>query len=80
MDPLAGDNHSFIVKIRVEDRSLAEYWHGQVTHVPSGRRRSFRTLGAMNAFIAPYLPEPPATERAWPGWLRRWIGGARHEH
>jgi hypothetical protein len=72
MDSLEGENHSFIVKIWVERRPLAELWQGQVTHVPSGRRRLFRSLGAMNAFIRPYLPDPPAVRPPWLRWLNRW--------
>jgi hypothetical protein len=72
MDPLEGDNHSFIVKIWVDRQPPPELWQGQVTHVASGRRRSFRTLRAMDAFIAPYLPRAPLARRPWLGWLNRW--------
>jgi hypothetical protein len=72
MDPLEGDTHSFIVKIWVERRPLPALWQGQVTHVPSGRRRSFRSLRAMNAFIALYLADAPEVGRSWLGWLNGW--------
>jgi hypothetical protein len=64
------DAHSFIVRIWVGH--LPPTWQGQVTHVPSGRHRSFRSLGAMTAFISPYLPEAADGWRTWRGWLRRW--------
>lgn len=70
--------HSFIVKLWL-DAAAGEpsrvAWHGQITHVPGGERRSFKDLGEMNEFIEPYLEEMGAVAgRAGRvrRWLRRW--------
>lgn len=50
--------HSFIVKVWLEDpvASVGQAaWRGRITHVPSGKRRYFRDLGDIAAFITPYL-------------------------
>jgi hypothetical protein len=58
VDDPAGSNHSFIVKIWLEetaeeaDRAL---WRGHITHIPSGKRRYLQTLDQIAAFIIPYL-------------------------
>jgi hypothetical protein len=72
MDPLEGDTHSFIVKIWIERPPLPAFWQGQVTHVASGQRRSFRNLGALNAFIVAYMRDLPGARRSWLGLLNRW--------
>jgi hypothetical protein len=72
MDPLEGDTHSFIVKIWVEHPPLPALWQGQVTHVASGRRRSFRSLGALNAFIVAYMRDMPGAHQSWRELLNRW--------
>ena len=48
------NTHSFIVKIRLEEARQAT-WRGQLTHVPSGKRRAFSDLLDITAFIVPYL-------------------------
>jgi len=70
MDP--PDTHSFVVKIWIEHQPRHAVWQGQVTHVPSGQRRTFRSLSTLNAFITPYLRDTPHAGRPWSGWLNRW--------
>lgn len=72
MDPLEGDTHSFIVKIWVEHQPLPALWQGQVTHVASGRRRSFRSLSALNAFIVACMRDLPGGHQSWRELLNRW--------
>lgn len=58
MEPLETTTHSFVVKIWLEesgDESRSAAWRGHITHVPSGKRRYLEELGAIGAFIAPYL-------------------------
>jgi hypothetical protein len=50
--------HSFIVKVFLEQREgrlKHTAWHGQVTHVPSGERRSVRNLADVCVVISRYL-------------------------
>ncbi len=52
---------SFILKFWVEPTSTASdkdkdvHWHGQITHVPSGARRSLKSREDLLNFIQPYL-------------------------
>jgi hypothetical protein len=50
---------SFILKFWVEPTSTASdkdvHWHGQITHVPSGARRSLKSKEDLLNFIQPYL-------------------------
>jgi hypothetical protein len=49
---------SFILKFWVEPTTASEkdiVWHGQITHVPSGARRSLKTKEDLLSFIEPYL-------------------------
>jgi|KBSSwiStaDraftv2_1062776.scaffolds.fasta_scaffold161054_2 hypothetical protein len=50
---------SFILKFWVEPTSTASekdvLWHGQITHVPSGARRSLKSREDLLNFIGPYL-------------------------
>lgn len=58
VEPLETTTHSFVVKIWLEesgDESRSAAWRGHITHVPSGKRRYLEELGAIGAFIAPYL-------------------------
>jgi hypothetical protein len=71
MDPLEGDTHSFVIKIWAERHAPPAVWQGNVTHVASGRRRSFRNLRAITAFIGSYLQSDPHAEKL-PVWLSRW--------
>ena len=55
MDP---NPQSFILKFSVEPTTAPEkeiVWHGQITHVPSGARRSLKTKEDLLNFIEPYL-------------------------
>ena len=50
--------HSFIVKIWLEEtpeESSHPIWRGHITHVPSGKRHYFKSLGGILSFIVPYL-------------------------
>jgi hypothetical protein len=62
------NTHSFIVKIwlneTVEEARRAT-WRGQITHVPSGKRRAFSDLSDMTAFIVPYLESMGVTPGFW---------------
>ncbi|HEX2268994.1 MAG TPA: hypothetical protein VHH35_05650 [Pyrinomonadaceae bacterium] len=50
---------SFILKFWVDPTSTASgkdvHWHGQITHVPSGARRSLKNREDLLNFIHPYL-------------------------
>lgn len=50
---------SFILKFWVEpsssDSDKDVLWHGQITHVPSGARRSLKSREDLLKFIGPYL-------------------------
>jgi len=55
MDP---SPQSFILKFWVEPTTASGreiIWHGQITHVPSGARRSLTTNEDLLKFIEPYL-------------------------
>jgi len=55
MDP---SPQSFILKFWVEPTTDSEQeiiWHGQITHVPSGARRSLKTKEDLMNFVQPYL-------------------------
>ncbi|HKP51328.1 MAG TPA: hypothetical protein VJ183_01605 [Chloroflexia bacterium] len=52
------DIQSFIIKVWFEDARKGGglvTWRGQITHVPSGARKSVQTLDEIAAFILPYL-------------------------
>ena len=47
-------SHAFIVRIWWEKREIAgkpDEWRGMIEHVPTSRRRYFRTFDAMVAFM-----------------------------
>lgn len=49
---------SFILKFWVEQTTPAEkdvLWQGQITHVPSGTRRSLKSEEDLMNFVGPYL-------------------------
>jgi len=49
---------SFILKFWVETTTASEQeitWHGQITHVPSGARRSLKSTDDLLNFIQPYI-------------------------
>jgi hypothetical protein len=53
-----GERLSFVVRIWQEEAGEeggAACWCGQITHVPSGRRRTVRDLDGLVAFMASYL-------------------------
>jgi hypothetical protein len=58
MDAFEANNHSFIVKIWLEesaDEDGKAVWQGHITHVFTGERRYFMNLDEISAFITPYL-------------------------
>ncbi len=57
-DLVEWNTHSFIVKIWLEEtleQSRHPLWRGHITHVPSGKRHYFKSLGGILSFIVPYL-------------------------
>jgi hypothetical protein len=50
---------SFIIKFWLEQATPSEnnsnLWHGQITHVPSGARRTLQNVDDLLKFIEPYL-------------------------
>lgn len=51
-------NHSFVVRVWLEEtaeEAQAVRWRGQITHVPSQRRRYIEDLNGLNEFIGSYL-------------------------
>lgn len=68
MDQIESNTHSFIVKIwleEVDEKSDRAAWRGHITHVPSGERRHFENLAAMNNFIRLYLREMGVKAGFW---------------
>jgi hypothetical protein len=58
--PLEPGNHSFIVKIWLEEtaeEASRATWRGHITHVPSGARLYLSDLDDISAIIMPYLEE-----------------------
>jgi hypothetical protein len=78
MDLAESTVHSFIVKLWLEDDSETSRlsWHGYITHVPSGARRSFRELSDVTEFIEQYIDGNGAriqNRSRLRDWLRRLI-------
>jgi hypothetical protein len=75
METSETNTHPFIVKIWLEEVRQAT-WRGEITHVPSGKRRAFSDLSDMNAFIVPYLESMGVRLGLWQrvkqrlGWFR----------
>lgn len=58
MDLIETDIHAFVIRIWLEEMADGRQnatWRGQITHVPSGRRRSIDHLHDIATFIEPYL-------------------------
>jgi hypothetical protein len=74
--------HSFVVKVWLEepaDRGHCGVWRGHITHVASGKRVYLAELGAIRAFVAPYLAEMGVrfgVRCSIQRWLGR-LGGSR---
>ena len=64
METSEANTHPFIVKIWLEESRRAT-WRGQITHVPSGKRRAFSDLSDMTAFIVLYLESMGVTPGFW---------------
>ena len=79
MDLAESTVHSFIVKLWLEDEGGENSrlrWHGYITHVPSGARRSFKKLSEVTDFIKQYVDGNDVQVRRRSGlrdWLRRFI-------
>ena len=68
MDTREHEMHSFIVKLwldEVGDETERLFWHGSITHVPSGDRRTLKALSDIGGFIERYLPNPE--DKSGPG-------------
>jgi hypothetical protein len=66
---------SFVVKIWLEETPTETNhptWRGHITHVATGQRCYFDTLGGILAFIAPYLAELQVKLPVWQR-LRLWL-------
>ena len=50
--------HSFIVKVVIEKvkDGPPSTWHGQITHIGSGKTKSMKDLAEIDGFISQYLP------------------------
>lgn len=60
MDHRETPTHSFVVKVWLEEPprgASCGVWRGHITHVASGKRVYLAQLGAIRAFVAPYLAE-----------------------
>jgi len=79
MDLAESKVHSFIVKLWLEDGGSEDSrlsWHGYITHVPSGARRSCRKLSDVTDFIKQYVDGNATSVSRRAGvrdWLRRFI-------
>lgn len=73
MDLTESKVHSFIVKLWLEGEADPLTWHGQITHVPSGARRYFKTLNEITDFISHYIDGDTHTNLTsrMKGWLRK---------
>ena len=73
MDLTESKVHSFIVKLWLEGETDPLVWHGRITHVPSGVRRSFKTLNEITDFISQYIDGTTHTDlkSRMKGWLRK---------
>ena len=76
MDLAESTVHSFIVKLWLEDDGETSRlkWHGYITHVPSGARRSFKKLSEVTDFIEQYIGgngARVAKRSRLKDWLRR---------
>ena len=84
MDLAESTVHSFIVKLWLEDQgeeTTRLKWHGNITHVPSGARRSFQKLSDVTDFIEQYIDgdEAHVTRRSkLRDWLRRFVPESGH--
>lgn len=68
METSEGNTHPFIVRIWLEEtaeEARQPSWRGQITHVPSGKRRTFSRLPDMTAFIVPYLESMGVRPGLW---------------
>jgi hypothetical protein len=53
-------NHSFVIKIWLEERNSETgslLWRGHITHIASGQKRYFQQLNDVLPFITSYLLE-----------------------
>jgi hypothetical protein len=75
MELLESHTHSFVIKIRLEETAAKKnkvVWRGQITHVPSGKRRFFEHLHEIPLFITPYLQDMGVQPGAC--WrVRQWL-------
>jgi hypothetical protein len=63
-----GNTHPFTVRIWLEEtaeEARQAVWRGQITHVPSGKRRTFSRLPDMTSFIVPYLERMGVKPGRW---------------
>src|SRR3712207_845654 len=75
MDPPEPTQHSFVVRVRLEETATETghwTWSGHVTHVPDGSRRYVRSLPDVSDFIAGYL-EQMGMSFGWSGLVRKWF-------
>jgi hypothetical protein len=78
MKPLEAISHSFVFRVWREEPTAnagSAAWHGDITHVPDGRRYLCDNLDGIREFIAAYLAELGVSSRRGvrlPRWLRRW--------
>lgn len=72
MDMPEAEVHSFIVKLWFESEDGPPEWHGHITHVPGGERRSLRELDDIADFVEPYLTRRGVQVRRRRS-LRRWL-------
>ena len=60
MELLESHTHSFVIKIWLEETPAEAgkaIWRGQITHVPSGKRRFIEDLDEIPLIVLPYLQE-----------------------
>ena len=81
MDPSTSQIHSFVVKTWTDPEEpgvSSVRWHGQITHVETGRQRSVRELHQVTGFIASYL-EAMGVDLGLRWRIARWLRGHRAE-
>ena len=59
MDLGAGQSHSFIIRIWVEETAAEGHprWRGRITSIPDGNRHYFVDLVEIERHVAPYLAQ-----------------------
>jgi hypothetical protein len=79
MDTFESRTHSFLIRVWVEERSTGVgpvLWHGQIIHVPTGKRLTLYRPDDVMTFLWPYFVDigiQPGTPLRVKRWLKQWL-------